>query len=94
MFLNYNDNVFQTTLNSLNESSTITIDYINKEVKLRKDSIEINRIKTKQLISEIKTTEDIHVHSKIIFLCISNIVFNFICHNLWPLLRIHLHHSW
>ena len=40
LFPNCNDYAFQTTLNSLNEWSTITIDYINKEAKLRKDSIE------------------------------------------------------
>jgi hypothetical protein len=50
IFPNYNDNAFQTTLNSLNESSTITIDTMNKEVKLTKDSIELKRIKTKQLM--------------------------------------------
>jgi hypothetical protein len=47
IFPNNNNNAFQNTLNSLNESSTITIDYINQEVKLRKDSIESNEIKTK-----------------------------------------------
>jgi glucose/arabinose dehydrogenase len=44
-FPEYNDNAFQTTLKSRNESSTITIDYINQEVKLRKDSIELNKKK-------------------------------------------------
>jgi hypothetical protein len=51
MLPNFNDNAFQTTLNSLNESSTIIIDYIKQEVKLRKDSIELNKIKTKQFVS-------------------------------------------
>jgi hypothetical protein len=55
VFPNYNDNAFQTTLNGLNESSTITIDYINKEVKLRKGSIQWNKIKTKQLIHNSRT---------------------------------------
>jgi beta-lactamase class D len=36
MFPNYTDNAFQTTLNSLNESATINIDYINQEVKTQK----------------------------------------------------------
>jgi hypothetical protein len=48
MFPKYKNNAFKTTLNSLNESTTITIDYINQEVKLKKDSIELNKIKTKQ----------------------------------------------
>jgi hypothetical protein len=39
MFPNYIDNAFPTTLNRLNESSTITIAKINKEVKDRKDSL-------------------------------------------------------
>ena len=42
MFPNFNDEAFQSTLNSLNESNTITIDCINKEVKLRKDSLQEN----------------------------------------------------
>jgi hypothetical protein len=50
MFPNCNDNALQTTLSSQNEPYNITIDYINQEVKLRKDSIELNKIKTKQLI--------------------------------------------
>ena len=54
MFPDYNDNAFQSTLNSLNESITITIDYINKEVKLKKDSAIENNHKTKKLISELK----------------------------------------
>jgi hypothetical protein len=40
MFPKCNDNAFQTTLNSLNETSTNTIDYINQEVNVRKGSIE------------------------------------------------------
>jgi hypothetical protein len=86
MFPNYNDNAIQTTLNILNKSSIITIDYINKEVKLRKDIIELNKIKTKQLISEIKNTEDIHVHPNIIFyaflvsfVVIFGLYYKFIC---------------
>ena len=67
MFPDFNDNAFQSTLNSLNESSTITIDCINKEVKLKKDSAIENNYKTKQLISELKNTEDIHVHPNITF---------------------------
>ena len=67
MFPDYNDNAFQTTLNSLNNSNTITIDYINKEVKLKKDSSKEFNNKTKQLISDLKNTEDIHVHPNITF---------------------------
>ena len=67
MFPNYNDNAFISTLNSLNESCTITIDYINKEVKLKKDNTIENNQKTKQLISELRNTEDIHIHPNIIF---------------------------
>ena len=67
MFPDYNDNAFQTTLNSLNESNTIMIDYINQEVKLKKDSLLENKQKTRQLIRELKNTEDIHVHPNIIF---------------------------
>ncbi len=36
MFSNHNDNAFQTTPYSLNESTTTTIDFINQEVKLKK----------------------------------------------------------
>jgi hypothetical protein len=36
-------------------------------VKLRKNSIELNKIKTRQLISELKNAEDIHVPPIIIF---------------------------
>jgi hypothetical protein len=49
MFPNYNNNALQTTLNSPNESSTITINYINQEGKLRKVSTEFSKIKTKKL---------------------------------------------
>ncbi len=42
MFPNFNDEAFQSTLNSFYESSIFTIDYINKEVKLRKDSLKAN----------------------------------------------------
>ena len=52
MFLDYNDNAFHTTLHSINNSNTITIDYIDKEVKLKKDSSKEFDYKTKQLISE------------------------------------------
>ncbi len=74
MFPNYNDNASQTTPNSLNESTTINLDFINQEVKLRKNSMEANNIKTIQLISEIKNTGCIHVYLNIIFIDI-NIVF-------------------
>ena len=67
MFPDYSDSAFQTTLNSLNSSNTITIDYINKEVKLKKDSAKEFNNKTKQLISDLKNTEDIHVHPNITF---------------------------
>ncbi len=67
MFPDYSDSAFQTTLNSLNNSNTITIDYINKEVKLKKDSSKEFNNKTKQLISDLKNTEDIHVHPNITF---------------------------
>jgi hypothetical protein len=66
MFPNFKDKAFQTTLNSLNEQTTITIDFMNKEVKLGKDSLKENSENT-QLISEIKNAEDIHVHPNIIF---------------------------
>jgi hypothetical protein len=45
MYPNFNDNAFQTTLDSLNDSSTLTIDYISQEIKLRKDSVKLNKIK-------------------------------------------------
>ena len=67
MFPDYNDNAFQTTLNSLNASSTITIDYIDQEIKLTKDSFSEIKQTTQKLISELKNTEDIHVHPNIIF---------------------------
>jgi hypothetical protein len=54
MFPNYNDNVFQTTLNSLNESTTITIYHPNQEVKLKKDGAKENKIRNQKLISTIE----------------------------------------
>jgi hypothetical protein len=66
LFTNFNDKA----LDSLNDSNTITIDYINKEVKLRKDSAK-NHIKTKELISKLKNTEDIHAHPSIMFYLLS-----------------------
>jgi hypothetical protein len=45
MFHNFNDKAFQSTLDSLNGSDTITIDYINKEVKLKRESTEENHQK-------------------------------------------------
>ncbi len=45
MFPSCNDNAFQTTLNSINESTMITIDYINQEVKVKKDSHKENKIR-------------------------------------------------
>jgi hypothetical protein len=80
MFPNFNDKAFQSTLYSLNDSDTIIIDFFNREViKLKKDSAEENHIKTIKLISEVKNTEDIHVHPYIIFLILFLIflVFNF-----------------
>jgi hypothetical protein len=78
MFTDYNDNAFKTTLNGLNESKTITIDYINKEVKLKKDSSEENNLK-------------IVVNSRI--LKIFWIVPYSICNQFCPLLQIHPSHS-
>jgi hypothetical protein len=46
MVPNFNENTFQTTLNSLRKLSTFRIDYINQEEKLRKASIELNKNKT------------------------------------------------
>jgi hypothetical protein len=56
-FPNFTDEASQSTLNSLNESNTITIDYIKKEVKLKKDSAKKNYIKT------ILTGSLHHLHS-------------------------------
>jgi hypothetical protein len=42
MFPEYTDKAFQTTLDRLNTTSSVTIDYINKEVKIRKDSAQEN----------------------------------------------------
>ena len=67
MFPNYNDNAFKTILKSLNVSSTINIDYINQQVQLRKDILSEIKQNTKTLISEIKNTQDIHVHPNITF---------------------------
>jgi hypothetical protein len=47
MFPNFNDNAFQTNLNIQNESTTISIDYINKDVKFKKDNVKENKIYTK-----------------------------------------------
>jgi hypothetical protein len=69
LFPNFNDKAFQYTFDSLNGSDTIKIDQINKEVNL-KGTVQ-RKIKTKELISEVKNTEDIHVHQNIIFNCFS-----------------------
>jgi hypothetical protein len=39
--------------NSLNESITITFDFINQEVKLKKKSIQENKIRPQRPISEL-----------------------------------------
>jgi hypothetical protein len=49
---------------------SVRIDYINKEVKIRKDSLHVNNLKTMQLISELKNTNDIHAHPNIMFNCL------------------------
>jgi hypothetical protein len=67
MFPDYTDNAFKTTLDSLNTTTSVTIDYINKEVKIRKDSAQENNLKTMQLLSELKNTNDIHVHPNTTF---------------------------
>jgi hypothetical protein len=45
MFPEYTDKAFQTTLDSLNTTSLVTIDYINKEMKIRKGSACENNLK-------------------------------------------------
>ncbi len=63
MFPLYTDSAFQTISDSLNAS--VTIDYINKEVKIRKDGEKQNSLNTIPLISELKITKNIHVHPNI-----------------------------
>jgi hypothetical protein len=50
-----------------NQQSSVTIDHINKEVKIRKDSAQENNLKTMQLLTELKNTNDIRVHPNITF---------------------------
>jgi hypothetical protein len=45
MFPEYTNKAFQKTLDSLNTSTSVTIDYINKEVKIRKYSAKGNNLK-------------------------------------------------
>ena len=64
------------------------------EVKLRKDSSKENNVKTQQLISDLKTPEDIHLHPNIIlylmiklfFISIS-IIFTLYCKFIHPIAR-------
>ena len=44
-----------------------TFDYINQQVQLRRDILSEIKQDTKTLISEIKNTQDIHVHPNITF---------------------------
>jgi hypothetical protein len=45
----------------------MTIDYINQEMKIRKDSAKESNLKTIQPLSELKNTNDIHVYPNITF---------------------------
>jgi hypothetical protein len=64
-------------LDSLSTTTSVTIDFINKEVKIRKDSTQENNLKTMQLLIELQSTNDIHVHPDIIFyLFITSIFIN------------------
>ncbi len=56
MFPNFNAKAFQSTLDSLNGPDTIIIDYINKEVKLKKKHAKENHLISKELISENYST--------------------------------------
>jgi hypothetical protein len=62
-------------LDSLNTSTSVTIDYINKEVNIRKVSAKENNLKTMQLLSELKNTNDIQVHPNITFYLLITSIF-------------------
>ena len=46
MFPDYSDSAFKTALYSLNTSTSVTIDYINKEVKIKMESSNEIKLKT------------------------------------------------
>ena len=67
MFPHYNTKAFNDTMNSLEESSSIAIDYINHEIKIRQDNEEKARNATLDLIQEEKDKENIQIHSDTTF---------------------------
>ena len=67
LFPSFNTKAFNSTMKSLKESTSISIQYINNEVRLKQDS-EIESIDTtKALIQEHKEKENIQVHPNIVF---------------------------
>ena len=67
MFPNYNTKAFNDTMNNLEETSSIAIDYVNHEIKIKQDSQEQARLATQELIQEEKDSENIQIHSDITF---------------------------
>ena len=63
MFPNFNTKAFNDTMNSLKETSAISIDCINHEVNLKMDSDKESKDSAKDLIQELK--EENHVHPNI-----------------------------
>ena len=57
MFPNFNTKAFNNTMNSIKETSAVSIDYINHEVNLKMDSDKESEDSAKHLIQELK--EDI-----------------------------------
>ena len=74
MFPHYNTKAFNATMNSLKETGSISIDYINHEVKLKKDSQEESNDSTKDLIQELKDSETGLVHPNISFIVLMTII--------------------
>jgi hypothetical protein len=78
MFPEYTDRTYQITFDSLNTTTSVPIDHINKEAKIIKDSAKENNLNTMQLMSELKNTEDIHVRPNNTFYLFLMSIFIFI----------------
>ena len=90
MFPNYNTKAFNDTMNSLEITSSIAIDYINHEINLKQNS-ELNaRKSTIKLFQELKASENVQVHSDITFyiliavLCICAIIIAYVAKKFYP----------
>ena len=65
IFPNFNTKAFNNTMNSLEDTSSIEIDYINHEIKMKRDNEIESRNLTLQLIQEPKNIGNIRIPSEI-----------------------------